>query len=115
MSATIKLMRRYPCTVVPINIRARNSLLYYLLEAVNPELRDLLRFREVIGKMRQRFDLTIGHPITPEAITGSPSDAIFCLQSYVEIAFEQGHRLGHLQNPKRCMNEVPVCQNPAVE
>jgi putative hemolysin len=63
LPAAVQLIRRYACTVIPVHIRARNSLLYYVLEAIHRELRDLVRFREVFGKRHQRFDLTIGAPI----------------------------------------------------
>lgn len=88
LAATIKLMRRYACPVVPIHIRARNSFLYYALEAIHPELRDLLRFREVFGKRRQRFEMTIGSPI--EQIPGPLDEAVAALQAYVERDLSKG-------------------------
>lgn len=84
LTATVKLMRRHRCPVLPVHIRARNTWLYYALEAIHPEFRDLLRFREILGKRGQRFDLTIGPAIPPELITGSPSEATASLQAYVE-------------------------------
>ena len=83
LTATVKLVRRYCCPVLPLNIRARNSPLYYALEAIHPELRDLLRFREVLGKRGQRFDMRFGPVIPPELITGTPEEAISALQTYV--------------------------------
>jgi putative hemolysin len=90
LTATVKLMRRYDCTVLPVHIRARNSWFYYLLEVIHHELRDLLRFREVLAKRRQRFDVTIGRPISPHAITGTPNEAIASLQAYVERELRRG-------------------------
>jgi putative hemolysin len=84
LTATAKLMRRYQCPVLPIHIRARNSWLYYTLEAIHHEIRDLSRFREVMGKRRQRFDLTIGPAIQPDEVGGTLSEATAALQTYVE-------------------------------
>jgi putative hemolysin len=84
LTATVKLMRRYHCPILPVHIRARNSWVYYALEAIHDEIRDLSRFREVMGKRRQRFHLTIGRPIQPEEIGGTLSAATAALQTYVE-------------------------------
>jgi putative hemolysin len=84
LTATVKLIRRHACAVLPVHIHARNSWLYYVSEAIHPELRDLLRFRDVFGKRQQRFDLTIGPVIAPAEITGSPEEAICSLQAYIE-------------------------------
>jgi putative hemolysin len=77
-------MRRYKAPALPIHIRARNSWLYYALEAVHPEVRDLVRFREILGKRGQRFDLTIGPAIMPETVGGGLTEATAALQAYVE-------------------------------
>jgi putative hemolysin len=84
LTATVKLMRRYQCPALPIHIRARNSWLYYALEAIHPEVRDLVRFREILRKRGQRFDLTIGPAIMPETVVGSLDEATAALQAYVE-------------------------------
>jgi len=83
LTATVNFVRRYDCPVLPLHIRARNSFPYYALEAVHDEIRDLLRFREVMGKRHQRFDLTFGPMIPPDHITGSAEEATAVLQAYV--------------------------------
>jgi putative hemolysin len=84
LTATVKLMRRYDAPALPIHIRARNSWLYYALEAIHPEVRDLLRFREILQKRGQRFELTIGPAIRPDEIGGTLDEATAALQTYVE-------------------------------
>ena len=84
LTATVKLMRRYRAPALPVHIRARNSWLYYALEAIHPEVRDLVRFREILRKRHQRFDLTIGPAIRPEEIAGTLDEATAALQSYVQ-------------------------------
>ncbi len=90
LTATIKLMRRYRCPVLPVHIRARNSWVYYTLEAIHDEIRDLSRFREVMGKRRQPFVLTIGPAIQPDEIGGTLSEATAALQAYVEHDLGKG-------------------------
>jgi putative hemolysin len=90
LNATVKLMRRYDCPVLPIHIRARNSWVYYALEAIHDEIRDLSRFREVMGKRRQPFVLTIGPVIQPDEIGGTLSEATAMLQTYIEHDLGRG-------------------------
>jgi putative hemolysin len=90
LTATLKLMRRYGCPVLPVHIRARNSLLYYAFELVHTELRDLLRFREILGKRRRRFVVTIGAPIASEAISGDLNAATAALREYVVRGLPRG-------------------------
>ena len=90
LPAAIKFARRYQCPVLPLHIRARNSLLYYFVDAIHPELRDLLRFREVMSKRHQRFGLTFGHLIPPELIAGTPEEAVAALQVHVEQDLSRG-------------------------
>jgi putative hemolysin len=84
LPAAVEMIRRYDCTVIPLHIRARNSMLYYALDAIHHELRDLVRFREVFAKRQRRFDLTIGPAISSNEITEPPDEATRLLQAYVE-------------------------------
>ncbi len=90
LTATIKFVRRYNCPVLPLHIRARNSFLYYALEVIHDELRDLLRFREIMGKRHKRFDLTFGPVILPDHITGSAEEATAALKAHVEHDMTRG-------------------------
>ena len=49
--------------MIPINIRARNSTLFYLFDRIHPSLRDITLFHEVLNKADQPFRLQVGRPI----------------------------------------------------
>jgi putative hemolysin len=80
----MKLLRKWRPPVVPLHIRARNSMLYYALEQIHDEVRDLLRFREILGKRGVNFEVTLGPLLKPAALQGDVDDAIGRLQTYVE-------------------------------
>ncbi|MBY0420976.1 MAG: 1-acyl-sn-glycerol-3-phosphate acyltransferase, partial [Parvularculaceae bacterium] len=42
--------RKYECPVVPVHIKSRNSWLYYWFRRLNPELRDITLFNELLNK-----------------------------------------------------------------
>jgi len=65
VTAPVNLAQRYACPIVPMHIAGRNSLLYYLLYAINTELKDMTLFREVLNKAGKRYDIAIGKPIQP--------------------------------------------------
>jgi hypothetical protein len=49
-----------------------------------------VRFREILGKRRQRFDLTIGPAIMPETVGGTLTEATAALQTFVERGLAKG-------------------------
>ena len=51
----VGLARKYGCPIVPAHIKARNSWFYYLLYALNTELKDMTLFRELINKQRWKY------------------------------------------------------------
>lgn len=63
MQSAAQLARKYDLPVIPVNIRARNSGLFYLFDRIHPTLRDITLFHEVLNKSDQPFNLTIGCPI----------------------------------------------------
>ena len=60
MSSTAMLARKFDLPVVPIHIRARNSALFYLFDAIHPTLRDITLFHETLNKARQPFRIRVG-------------------------------------------------------
>ena len=46
--------------VIPVNIRARNSALFYLFDFIHPTLRDITLFHETLNKHRQPYRITVG-------------------------------------------------------
>jgi putative hemolysin len=91
LETTAKLVRKHRVPVVPLYIHARNSALYYMLELMHPELRDLMRFREIFLKRGTRFDLTFGPAIDASHLTGlSSKDATEKLHHHVEFDLPHG-------------------------
>ena len=60
MPSAAMLARKYQLPVVPIHITARNSVLFYLFDAIHPTLRDVTLFHEVINKGDHSFRLRAG-------------------------------------------------------
>ena len=79
-ASAITLARRYDLPVVPVNISARNSGLFYWLSKHSTELRDMTVFHELLNKKHHTFRFTVGQPIMPEALDGDPADAVKALE-----------------------------------
>lgn len=69
-TTAVSLARKYACPIVPAHIKARNSWLYYLLYAINTELKDMTLFRELINKQRWKYRIRFA----PEIDAGGSSD-----------------------------------------
>ena len=65
LASAATLARRHALPVVPVNIGARNSALFYLFDAIHPTLRDITLFHETLNKARQSFVVTVGTPVAP--------------------------------------------------
>lgn len=75
MQSAAQIARKYNLPVIPINIRARNSALFYLLDRLHPSLRDITLFHEVLNKSTQPFSLTVGRPIPAAHLPQNPEVA----------------------------------------
>lgn len=78
----VSLARRYRRPVVPARITARNSGLFYLLSKYSTELRDMTIFHELLNKKGRAFSITIGRPISHEALDGEPAEVAARLQHH---------------------------------
>lgn len=87
LPATIKLVNKHQVPILSLHIEARNSWLYYALEAIGDQVRDLVRFREIFEKQRRPFVLTFGEVLPPEACHGDPVRVTEDLQTFVEHKF----------------------------
>ncbi len=76
MTSAAMIARKFDVPVIPVNIRSRNSALFYLFDFIHPSLRDITLFHETLNKSRQPFRLTVGEPISPNALLGSAEDSI---------------------------------------
>lgn len=80
MASAAMIARRFDLPVIPVNIRARNSALFYLFDLMHPTLRDITLFHETLNKGRQPFRVSIGAPIPPDALPAASDDAIEVLR-----------------------------------
>lgn len=80
MASAAMIARKYDLPIVPLNIRARNSALFYLFDLIHPTLRDITLFHETLNKDRQPYRLTFGEPISATALPRKSEDAIHMLK-----------------------------------
>lgn len=76
MASAAMIARKFDLPVIPLNIRARNSALFYLFDLIHPSLRDITLFYETLNKDRQPYRLTVGEPISASALPAKSEDAI---------------------------------------
>jgi len=76
MASAAMIARKFDLDVIPVNIRARNSWLFYLFDLIHPSLRDITLFHETLNKGRQPYCVTVGRPIPAAALPANSHDAI---------------------------------------
>lgn len=83
-STAVTLARRQGVPILPVNLRARNSGLFYWFANWNTELRDMTVFHELLNKRGKTFQVSIG-PIIPHGriAEGEPADIAQRLQAHV--------------------------------
>lgn len=79
----VGLARKQAAPLVPLNLDARNSMLYYLLCSLSHELRDITLFHELLNKQGSHFRMTFGCPIPPDRFAGDPVRITEALKAYV--------------------------------
>ena len=80
MASAAMLARKFDLPVIPVNIRARNSVLFYLFDAIHPTLRDITLFHEMLNKARQPYVVTVGEEISPASLPASSEEGIEMLR-----------------------------------
>ncbi|WP_121634732.1 1-acyl-sn-glycerol-3-phosphate acyltransferase [Tropicibacter alexandrii] len=80
MASAAMIARKFDLPVIPVNIRARNSVLFYLFDLIHPTLRDITLFHETLNKDRQPYRITVGEPISPSALPAKSEDGIEMLR-----------------------------------
>lgn len=78
----VALARRYACPVVPVNIRARNSGLFYFLSRFSTDLRDITIFHELLNKTGRTYRIRIGRPISADQLDGDAAEVTARLQDH---------------------------------
>lgn len=81
MASGAMMARKFNLPVIPLHVRARNSVLFYLFDRIHPTLRDITLFHEVLNKKHQPYRLTIGPVIEPESLPSGSSEAIEVLRA----------------------------------
>lgn len=105
MTSAAMIARKFDLPVVPLNMRARNSALFYLFDAIHPTLRDITLFHETLNKAGQPYRVNIGQPIMPGAMPKTSEEAI-------DVLREQTLALGGRYAPT--VNLLDVTRMPAV-
>lgn len=90
MASAAMIARKFDVPVIPLNIRARNSTLFYLLDAIHPTLRDVTLFNEVLNKASHKYQVTVGEPIDPATLPRSSDESIALLHDRVLALPEPG-------------------------
>ncbi len=67
----IKLAKKNRCTILPIHIKAKNSVLFYTLSMLYKPLATMLLFKEMFNKNNQKIEFKIGSPIPYTTIADS--------------------------------------------
>jgi putative hemolysin len=80
MASAAMLARKFDLPVIPVNIQARNSALFYLFDLIHPTLRDITLFHETLNKDRQPYRITVGEAISPSALPAKSEDGIEMLR-----------------------------------
>jgi len=70
------IARKFDLDVIPVNLSARNSPLFYAFDLIHPTLRDITLFHETLNKGREPYRVTIGTPIPAADLPGCSEDAI---------------------------------------
>lgn len=83
MASAAMIARKFDVPVIPLRIRARNSFLFYVLDALHPTLRDVTLFNEVLNKARQPYRVTVGAPLDPAVLPKSSEEAILVMRDAV--------------------------------
>lgn len=78
MSSAAMIARHFSIPVIPVRIFARNSTLFYLLDAIHASLRDVTLFHEVLNKAGQTYRVSVGPPIAAASLprTGEEGTAL---------------------------------------
>ncbi|MBS1303789.1 lysophospholipid acyltransferase family protein [Loktanella sp. SALINAS62] len=80
MPSAAMLARKFGLPVIPVNVQARNSALFYVFDKLHPTLRDVTLFHETLNKDRQPYRVTIGQPIAADNIPKNSEDGIEMLK-----------------------------------
>jgi 1-acyl-sn-glycerol-3-phosphate acyltransferase len=97
MASAAMLARKFDLPVIPVNIRARNSVLFYLFDLIHPTLRDITLFHEMLNKGKQPYVVTVGEEISPSSLPASSEEGIELLrQATLALGGREDHTVSML-------------------
>jgi len=82
-STVVGLARKQKTPVLPLNLDAWNSRLFYFLSELNPELRDITLFHELLNKRGAQVRMTFGQMIHPDQLAGDAIELTEKLKHHV--------------------------------
>ncbi len=82
----VGLARKQEAPVIPLNLDARNSALYYLFCELSNELRDITLFHELLNKRGSKIRMTFGEAVHPDLLHGKPAAVTEKLKHHVAYA-----------------------------
>ena len=97
-SASLAFATRNDAPIVPLHIRAWNSLIYYFFSRTSPELRDMTLFNELLNKRGTKFGLKFAPVIPHTDLLGDPEQEIIRLRNYVERGLPRGESWSNFAN-----------------
>ena len=89
LTTVIKLSKKFNIPIVPFHMDGSNSLLFYFLEIVNKELKDVSLFRELINKKNFQYKINFGKAINPSDLSSNIESDTQYLQNLVEFDLGQ--------------------------
>lgn len=106
MSSAAMITKKYDLPIIPVHIKARNSALFYLFDAIHPTLRDITLFHELLNKDRQHYRLTVGEMISASSLPTNTEDGIALLRRAV-LGLDRQHA------PKGTFSRNLMAREPA--
>ncbi|HFB54420.1 MAG TPA: acyltransferase [Hellea balneolensis] len=83
-TTAVSMAKKHNIPIVPLHIKSRNSVLYYVLSKLNNELRDITLFHELLNKSKSRPTLTFGPVIDPKTLPKNSGEATQVVREIVE-------------------------------
>lgn len=83
MASAAMIAKKFDAPVIPLRIFARNSALFYLLDAIHPTVRDVTLFHEVLNKAGHTYRISIGAAIAPSGLPKNSEEGIDVLREAV--------------------------------
>jgi putative hemolysin len=83
-ASAFSVARKYDAVVVPMHLSGPWSTLFHFFDRWSGELRDITLFHELLNKRGKRFRLTVGPPLTPDALPLDAAAAAGAMKAYVE-------------------------------